>query len=144
MSAADRDSDMQAASDDDDDEYDTLAEREELATLASMVQNPELSNHGPEQVLLSQALGIQLDYIQAKHHNNSFLPTCVFDDIFHVQNQLLKTLSKMHSAFNSFARELSQVMLVEDINDRRAVEEVLARKGKTWEQMMYSNPDNLH
>ena len=103
MSAADRDSDMQAASDDDDDEYDTLAEREELATLASMVQNPELSNHGPEQVLLSQALGIQLDYIQAKHHNNSFLPTRVFDDIFHVQNRLLKTLSKMHSAFNSFA-----------------------------------------
>ena len=90
MSAADRDSDMQAASDDDDDddddEYDTLVEREELATLASMVQNPELSNYGPEHVLLSQALGIQLDYIQAKHHNNSFLPTRVFDDIFHVQN----------------------------------------------------------
>ena len=35
-------------------------------------------------------------------------------------------------------------MLVEDINDRRAVEEVLAKKGKTWEQIMYSNPDNLH
>ena len=35
-------------------------------------------------------------------------------------------------------------MLVEDVNDRRAVEEVLARKGKTWDQMMYSNPDNLH
>ena len=50
----------------------------------------------------------------------------------------------MHSAFNSFARELSQVMLIKDVNDRRAVEEVLARKGKTWEQMMYSNPDNLH
>jgi hypothetical protein len=50
----------------------------------------------------------------------------------------------MHSAFNSFAWELSQVMLVEDVNDHRAVEEVLARKGKTWEQIMYSNPDNLH
>ena len=95
-------------------------------------------------MLLSQALGIQLDYIQAKHHNNSFLPTHVFDDIFHVQNRLLKTLSKMHSAFNSFAQELSQVMLVKDINDCCAVEEVLARKGKTWKQMMYSNPDNLH
>jgi hypothetical protein len=50
----------------------------------------------------------------------------------------------MHSAFNSFARELSRVMLVEDANDRHAVEEVLARKGKTWEQMMHSNPDALH
>jgi hypothetical protein len=50
----------------------------------------------------------------------------------------------MHSAFSSFARELSQVMLAEDVNDRCAVEEVLARKGKTWEQMMYSNPDALH
>ena len=65
---ADEDSDMQAACDDD--EYDTLAEKEELATLASMDQNSEPSNHGPEQVLLSQALGIQLDYIQAKHHHN--------------------------------------------------------------------------
>jgi len=142
MISADEDSEMQAASDDD--EYDTPAEREELATLALMVQNSEPSNHGPEQVLLSQALGIQLDYIQAKHHHNSFLPTRVFDDIFHVQNRLLKTLSKMHSAFNSFARELSRVMLVEDVNDRHAVEEVLARKGKTWDKMMYSNPDNLH
>ena len=101
MISAGEDSDMQAASDDD--EYDTLAEREELATLASMVQNSEPSNHGPEQVLLSQALGIQLDYVQAEHHHNSSLPTRVFDDIFHVQNRLLKTLSKMHSAFNSFA-----------------------------------------
>jgi hypothetical protein len=50
----------------------------------------------------------------------------------------------MHSAFNSFAHELSQVMLVEDVNDCRAVEEVLAKKGKTWEQMTYSNPDALH
>ena len=142
MSSADEDSDMQVASDDD--EYDTLAERQELANLASMVENSETSNHSPEQVLISQALGIQLDYVQAKHHHNSSLPTRVFDDIFHVQNRLLKTLSKMHSAFNSFARELSQVMLIEDVDDRRAVEEVLARKGKTWEQMMYSNPDNLH
>jgi hypothetical protein len=50
----------------------------------------------------------------------------------------------MHSAFNSFAQELSQVMLVEDINDHHAVEEMLAKKGKTWEQMVYSNPDTLH
>ena len=80
---ADEDSDMQAACDD---EYDTLAKKEELATLASMGQNSEPSNYGQEQVLLSQALGVQLDYIQAKHHHNSFLPTHVFDDIFHVQN----------------------------------------------------------
>jgi hypothetical protein len=133
-----------SADEDSDDEYDTLAEREELGTLALMVQNPEPSNHDPAQVSLSQVLGIQLDYIQAESHQNSLLPTRVFDDIFHVQNRLLKTLSKMHSAFNSFARELSQVMLVEDVNDRRAVEEVLARKGKTWEQMMYSNPDAMH
>jgi len=80
---ADEDSNMQAACDD---ECDTLAEKEELVTLASMGQNSETSNHGPEQVLLSQALRIQLDYIQAKHHQNLFLPTHVFDDIFHVQN----------------------------------------------------------
>ena len=67
-------------------EYDTLAERQELANLASMVENSETSNHSPEQVLISQALGIQLDYVQAKHHHNSSLPTRVFDDIFHVQN----------------------------------------------------------
>ena len=38
---ADQDSDMQAACDD---EYDTLAEKEELATLASMdqIQNPQI------------------------------------------------------------------------------------------------------
>ena len=141
MTSANDDSEMQGASDD---EYDTQAEREELGTLALMVQDSEPSNHGPEQISLSQILGIQLDYIQPEHHHNSFLPTRVFDDIFHVQNRLLKTLSKMHSAFNSFARELSQVMLVEDINDRRAVEEMLAKKGKTWEQMVYSNPDALH
>jgi hypothetical protein len=35
-------------------------------------------------------------------------------------------------------------MLVEDANDHHAVEEVLAREGKTWEQMMHSNPDALH
>ena len=127
-----------------DDEYDTQAEREELGNLVLMVQDSEPSNHGPEQISLSQALGIQSDYIQPEHHHNSFLPTRVFDDIFHVQNRLLKTLSKMHSAFNSFARELSQVMLVEDVNDRRAVKEMLAKKGKTWEQMVYSNPDALH
>jgi len=40
--------------------------------------------------------------------------------------------------------ELSQVMLVEDVNDHCAVEEMLAKKGKTWEQMVYSNPDALH
>src|ERR1700683_5390653 len=74
---------MQAARDD---ECDTLAEKEELVTLASMGQNSETSNHGPEQVLLPPALGIQLDYIQAKHHQNLFLPTHVFDDIFHAQN----------------------------------------------------------
>ncbi|KIM80578.1 hypothetical protein PILCRDRAFT_9404 [Piloderma croceum F 1598] len=132
---------MQVASDD---EYDSQAEREELETLALMVQDSEPSNHGPEQISLSQTLGIQLDYIQPEHHHNSFLPTRVFDDIFHVQNQLLKKLSKMHSAFNSFTLELSQVMLVEDVNDHCALEEMLAKKGKTWEQMAYSNPDALH
>ena len=49
----------------------------------------------------------------------------------------LKTLSKMHSAFNSFAQKLSQVMLVKNINDHHTVEEVLTRKEKTWEQMVY-------
>ena len=78
--------DIISADEDSDDEYDTLAEREELGTLALMVQNPEPSNHGPEQVSLSQALGIQLDYIQAESHQNSLLPTRVFDDIFHIQN----------------------------------------------------------
>jgi hypothetical protein len=78
--------DMIPADEDSDDEYDTPAEREELGTLALMAPNPEPSNHGPEQVSLSQALGIQLDYVQAEHHHDSLLPTWVFDDIFHVQN----------------------------------------------------------
>jgi hypothetical protein len=98
-----------------------------------MVQDSEPSNHGPEQNLLSQTLGIQLGYIQPEHHHNSFLTTHVFDDIFHGQNQLLKTLSKMQSAFDSFAWELSQVILVKD-NDCHSVEEMLAKKGKTWEK----------
>ena len=70
----------------DDDKYNTPADIEELMTLVLMVQNSEPSNHDPEQVLLLQALKIQLDYIQAKHHHNSFLPTHFFDDIFYVQN----------------------------------------------------------
>jgi hypothetical protein len=57
--------DIISANDDSDDEYDTPAERQELGTLALMAQNPEPSNHGPAQVLLSQALDIQLDYVQA-------------------------------------------------------------------------------
>jgi len=83
MISVNDDSEIQLASDD---EYDTQAEREELGILALMVQESEPSNHGPEQISLSQSLGIQLEYIQPKHHHNSFLPTCVFDDIFHVQN----------------------------------------------------------
>ena len=58
----------------DDDKYNTPADIEELMTLVLMVQNSEPSNHDPEQVLLLQALKIQLDYIQANTITTPFCP----------------------------------------------------------------------
>ena len=50
----------------------------------------------------------------------------------------------MHSAFKSFACELSQVMVIEDVEDWHKVEAVLEHKGKTWKVMMISNSDAKH
>ena len=47
-------------------------------------------------------------YVQQEYSENNPLYTRVFDDIFHVQNCLLKLLPKAHSGFNEFSRQLSR------------------------------------
>ena len=68
-----------------DDEYDTPESCAQLADLMAHTLSPA-SNHDLNQIAQSHISGIQLDYIQLLHHDKSPLASCIFDDIFHVQN----------------------------------------------------------
>ena len=92
----------------------------------------------------SHATGIKPGYVQPEYNENTSLHTRVFEDIFHVMNRLLKLLSKAHSAFNPFAQQLSQILLVEDADNRHQVEAILEKQNKTWEFMMHTKPDHIH
>ena len=96
-----------------------------------------------DQLYLTNTLGIKW-YIQPGHSDNKPLPTCVFNDIFHVETHLLRLLSKGLSAFKPFSQALSQVILVEDVDDCRCVEAVLTKQNQTWKDAMCKIPDEIH
>ena len=110
---------------DSDDEYDTPETRAEAAAFSGMDSNIL------DQLYFTNTLGIKPGYIQPGHSDNKPLPTCVFDDIFHVETHLLRLLPKGLSAFKPFSQALSQVILVEDVDDCRCVEAVLAKQNQT-------------
>ena len=60
------------------------------------------------------------------------LPTRLLDDIFHVQNRLLRTLSKTHSGFKPFARAFSEALLIPDKSDEDAVKTFYAQRNIPW------------
>jgi hypothetical protein len=67
----------------------------------------------------------------------------ISDDIFHVQNRLLRQLSRTHSGYKAFARAFSEVLLVRDASDEAAVKAVLARKNVSWQVAQRARPDAL-
>jgi hypothetical protein len=91
----------------------------------------------PEQLLVPPATLTQPSALRP----NQMLPTRVFDDIFHVQDRLLRLLPKSHSAFKAFARAFADTILVADAGDRAAVEQVYASKGLTWQYALRAHTD---
>ncbi|KAL0956752.1 hypothetical protein HGRIS_002871 [Hohenbuehelia grisea] len=72
------------------------------------------------------------------------LPSRLFDDLFHVQNRLLRTLSKTHSAFKAFARAFSEVVLVPDKSDENLVKAFYAHQNIPWNIALKSKADSIH
>lgn len=128
---------------DSDNEFDTPEAREQLASLM-ITGETDLSQKSNDCTKLADSLGIYPAYVQPGKDCNDPLPTQLFDDIFHVQNHLFRHLPKAHSAFKPFARELSHLMMIEDVDDHRQVEAVLLKKQKSWQYMMRANPDAIH
>ncbi|KAG6877503.1 hypothetical protein C0992_009828 [Termitomyces sp. T32_za158] len=71
------------------------------------------------------------------------LPSRIFDDLWHVQDRLLRLLPKGHSAFKAFASQFSQVLLVPDKSDIAAVMAVFEKRGFTWSYALRSHSDAI-
>lgn len=99
----------------------------------------------PEQPqLLSPAPASHKDLLIQPSTSRGPLSSRLFDDIFHVQNRLLRTLSKTHSAFKAFARAFSEVLLVPDKSDEDAVKAIFAKKNIPWKLACKSKSDAIH
>ncbi|KAF8076563.1 hypothetical protein FPV67DRAFT_1559024 [Lyophyllum atratum] len=71
------------------------------------------------------------------------LSSRLFDDLWHVQDRLLRLLSKGHSGFKAFAAAFSQVLLVPDDSDVAAVSSVYQKRGLTWSYALRSESDAI-
>lgn len=67
----------------------------------------------------------------------------VLQDVFHCQQQILRTLPAKHSLLKPFSRELSEAFFVEDAADVQAVKDWLSTRDESLEQLRLRSPDWL-
>ena len=71
-------------------------------------------------------------------------PTRILDDPFHFMDRLLRLLSKMHSAFNSFSHDFSEAIFIRDKDDEAQVRAVLDAKGISWDYAKRAKASSLN
>ncbi|KAK6993005.1 hypothetical protein R3P38DRAFT_3372035 [Favolaschia claudopus] len=81
---------------------------------------------------------------QPRNHSPATLPTRTLEDIWHVKDRLLKLLPSGHSAFRPFAIALGLATFVYDRDDRMRVDEVLRKKGQTWNEAIRKETSKMH
>lgn len=72
---------------------------------------------------------------------SSSLPSRLFNDLWHVQDCLLRLLPKGHSGFKAFASAFSQVLLVPDESDIVVVMSIYEKRGLTWSYASRAHSD---
>jgi len=72
------------------------------------------------------------------------LLTRILQDIFHVEDRLLRLLPERHSAYKAFAIAFTQAIFVYDKDDRAAIEAALKKHNVTWEYALRTKKDAIH
>jgi hypothetical protein len=107
-----------------------------------------------EQVPSSSIESIAQDIIQSEFNSTQFtqsqqeelvmLLTQILEDIFHVENRLLRLLLQDHSAFKAFAFAFTQAIFVYDKDDKAAVEKFLQSHSMTWDHALQVKKTAVH
>ncbi|KAF9051108.1 hypothetical protein BDZ89DRAFT_1056981 [Hymenopellis radicata] len=78
-----------------------------------------------------------------KQDTPTTLLTRLFDDIFHVEDRLIRLLPKKHSAFEEFGRQFSKALWTLDRSDVGAVREIYEKKNMSLSYAFRAHPDKL-
>ncbi|KAG6818808.1 hypothetical protein H0H93_001463 [Arthromyces matolae] len=123
---------------DDDSEFDD----EDINEIIRTIDLDEVQKPHSEPAAASMSSGSQSILHQPEMATKPF-PSRVLEDLWHVQDRLLRLLSKKHSGFKAFARAFSETLLVRDEDDVAAVAAVYEQRGYNWESALRSNADKI-
>ena len=71
---------------------------------------------------------------------SDILPSHILADVFHEIDKVCRTISKKHTLCRKFATAFSDTLLVPDENDKKAVSEILEKKGISFNKMRSKSP----
>jgi hypothetical protein len=78
-------------------------------------------------------------YCQQPEMSHS-IPSRILADVFHIIDQLCRTISRRHTAYKRFATAFSETMLIPDQDDKAAMEAVLKKRNMTWSFVKSKSP----
>ncbi|KAF5382655.1 hypothetical protein D9615_003032 [Tricholomella constricta] len=121
-----------------DDDFDTFLKNADLTSLTALDPPPDLD---VPPLQSPRATENPPNLLHQPETVSGPLSSRLFDDLWHVQDRLLRLLPKSHSGFKAFAASFSQTLLVPDISDVEAVTDVYRKKGLTWSYALRANSD---
>ena len=110
----------------------------DVFSAADISSEQPISDSMVDPTVLTMIDQMVIDVLQYDLHSQSLTRSRFKGDIWHLFHQFNILLS--HGLHQPFARALSAAIFLTDSNDKRAVEEVLSRKGISYESKLKSHP----